>query len=84
MPADTQVSAVVVGILRVLLGNSIVQIKDVAPVVGYLSQMDARAHFGLGSAPQADVVEIRWPNGQTQQLRGVAADQTLTVIQDAK
>ena len=64
--------------------NGQVQIQDVQPVVGYLSQADVRCHFGLADAVKADVVEIRWPNGQRTELKDVAADQILTVVQDAK
>ena len=60
------------------------QIQDVQPVVGYLSQADVRCHVGLGDATKADVVEIRWPNGQRTELKDVAADQILVVVQDAK
>ena len=60
------------------------QVHELVPVVGYLSQVDPRAHFGLGEAQHADVVEIRWPDGQTQRLEDVAANQILTVVQDAK
>ncbi|MHB8956822.1 MAG: CRTAC1 family protein [Pirellulaceae bacterium] len=60
------------------------QFQDVQPVVGYLSQADVRCHFGLADADKADVVEIRWPNGQRTELKDVAADQTLVVVQDAQ
>ena len=52
--------------------------------VSYLSSSDPRPHFGLGAAEQADRVEIRWPNGETQVLEGVAANQVLEVVQGAK
>jgi hypothetical protein len=45
----------------------------------YLSSSDRRAHFGLGSATSADTVEIRWPSGIRQTLKGVRADQFLHV-----
>lgn len=60
-----------------------VQIHDVIPVVGYLSQGDPRAHFGLGNSAQADKVDIRWPNGQRTILEHVPANQILVVTQDA-
>ena len=41
---------------------------------GYLSQDDARVHFGLGAAAKADMVTITWPSGKVQTLRDVAAD----------
>jgi hypothetical protein len=46
---------------------------------GYLSQDDARVHFGLGNAPKAETVTITWPSGTVQTLHDVAADRVLTV-----
>jgi hypothetical protein len=57
------------------------QIQDLVPVRGYLSQVDSRLHFGLGSATQVDSISIRWPDGQTQRLEGVAVNQFLRVVQ---
>ncbi len=51
---------------------------------GYLTGSDPRPHFGLGSATQADSVEIRWPDGTTTVLKDVKADQFLTVKSAAK
>jgi len=64
--------------------GSLVQIHDVIPVTGYLSQSDVRAHFGLGQAKKADSVEIRWPDGQVTQLKNVRANQILKVVQKLK
>jgi hypothetical protein len=44
----------------------------------YLSSNDKRLHFGLGSAETADI-EIRWPSGIRQVLRGVKADQFIVI-----
>ena len=55
------------------------QRRDVTAGSSYLSQNDLRVHVGLGGAPQADRVEIRWPSGRTETLTGVAADQIVTV-----
>ncbi len=60
------------------------QIHDVVAVKGYLSQSDVRTHFGLGKAEKADLVEIRWPGGKSQQFRDVKANQFLKVVQDAQ
>lgn len=46
---------------------------------GFLTQGDARVHFGLGSRNQADRIEIRWPSGILQTLRDIRADQILPV-----
>ena len=58
-------------------------ILPVHAVSGYLSANDPRAHVGLGSATRAESVEIRWPDGELQQLGPVAADQILEVVQGA-
>src|ERR1700683_3090531 len=44
----------------------------------YLSSSDKRLHFGLGAAQTADI-EIRWPSGIRQALRGVKADQFIVI-----
>lgn len=46
---------------------------------GYLSQDDARIHFGLGTASKADKLTIRWPSGREQLLENLAVDRVLTV-----
>jgi hypothetical protein len=45
----------------------------------YLSASELVLTFGLGSAGNADAVEIQWPSGQVDKLSGVAGDQTVTV-----
>jgi hypothetical protein len=47
----------------------------------YLSASDKRVHFGLGSDPLAQRVEIRWPSGIRQELKDVKANQFLTVVE---
>ena len=64
--------------------GTLIQIKDIIPVTGYLSQADPRCHFGLGKVAKADVVEVRWPDDRTTKLTDVKANQFLTVIQDSK
>jgi hypothetical protein len=46
---------------------------------GYLSQDDARVHFGLGPASKIDKVVLHWPSGRDQVLENVAVDRVLTV-----
>ena len=45
----------------------------------YLSSSELILTFGLGSHTRADTIEIRWPSGQSDQLKNVAADQLVTV-----
>ena len=47
----------------------------------YISQDDLRQHFGLGARSQADLVEVRWPDGTLTKLENVAANRVLVVKQ---
>jgi hypothetical protein len=60
-----------------------VQYAEVQSGSSYLCYNDARAHFGLGEAPRAESVELRWPSGAVQTLSDVAANQILTVREPA-
>jgi len=73
-----------VGARVTVRAGSLVQVQDLIPVRGYLSQADPRVHFGLGRSEIADTVEIRWPGGRTTQLKNVVANQIVTVVQDAE
>ncbi|CAN5482275.1 VCBS repeat-containing protein [soil metagenome] len=52
-----------------------------SPYRGYMSTMDDRAHFGLGEFDQIDTLEVIWPDGRTQILTGISANQIITVNQ---
>jgi hypothetical protein len=47
----------------------------------YLSVNDPRLHFGLGSAKQADRVEVRWPSGRAEQFPATPANRTVTLVE---
>ena len=55
------------------------QIDEVRSGGGYFSQNDLRVHFGLGKAEKVDVLEIRWPSGQTDTLKDIKANQVIFV-----
>ena len=55
------------------------QTQEVRSGGGYISQSDFRLHFGLGQATKADVIEIRWPSGQTQRLENVLANRIVRI-----
>ena len=59
------------------------QWATVSTASSYLSASDKRVHFGLGPATSADV-EIRWPSGIVQSLKGVKADAMATVDEPTK
>jgi hypothetical protein len=46
---------------------------------GYLSQDDARLHFGLGAATTVEKVLVHWPGGREQVLQNQGVDRVLTV-----
>jgi hypothetical protein len=68
--------------VRVTTGST-TQRRDVLAGSSYLSQHDLRLHFGLGAATEADVLEVRWPSGKTETIRGVPAGQIIT-LQEGK
>jgi enediyne biosynthesis protein E4 len=53
--------------------------REVRSGSSYLAQNDLRVHFGLGPAPRADKLEIRWPNGASETFAAVAANQIITI-----
>jgi enediyne biosynthesis protein E4 len=55
------------------------QVKEVTSQTSYYSHNDLRLHFGLGENKKADSIEIRWPNGQTETLNNVTANQIVRV-----
>ena len=76
-------SRLAIGARVTVTANGARQIEDVVPMRGYLSQWDARLHFGLGGATAADV-EIRWPDGAVEKFPGVKADQFLKLERRAE
>ncbi len=46
---------------------------------GYMSQNEARLHFGLGAATSVDKVTVHWPSGREQTLERQEVDRVLTV-----
>ncbi|HXY40001.1 MAG TPA: ASPIC/UnbV domain-containing protein, partial [Vicinamibacteria bacterium] len=64
-----------------LRAGGLQQIREVSTAGSIFSGSDARVHFGLGDATQAQV-EIRWPSGTVQALRNLPADRLLEVDED--
>jgi hypothetical protein len=55
-----------------------VQAQEVTAQSSFYSANDRRLHFGLGPATSADLA-IRWPNGATERITGVEADQLVVI-----
>ena len=57
------------------------QMREITGGDGYGSSQPLLAHFGLGDAALIDTVRIEWPSKKVQELKGVTADQLLTVTE---
>lgn len=55
------------------------QTQEVTSQSSYYSHNDPRLHFGLGENSRAEQLEIRWPNGQTETIKDIAANQIVTI-----
>jgi enediyne biosynthesis protein E4 len=64
--------------IRVTAGGR-TQRRDIKAGSSYLSQNDLRAHFGLGAATAIDRVDVEWPSGRSESVRGVLVDQIVTI-----
>lgn len=51
--------------------------QEFQPVKGYMSSVDSKIHFGLGSIGQLDSLQIHWARGQVTTLAGVKVNQLL-------
>ena len=47
----------------------------------YLSQSDQRIHFGLGKQETVDRLQIRWSNGETEEVEIPVVDRAYTIVQ---
>jgi enediyne biosynthesis protein E4 len=57
------------------------RLREVKAGSSYLGQNDLRVHIGLGTATRADRIEVRWPNGASETLTAVAANQIVTITE---
>ena len=47
--------------------------------VGYASSSEPLVRFGLGSNATVRKIEVRWPGGATQEIKGVKADRVIEI-----
>jgi hypothetical protein len=66
--------------IRILAGGQ-AQFNHVTTASGYASSSAGPVHFGLGAAKIADEIEIRWPSGTTQNLKNVAPDRIVRIVE---
>ncbi len=73
-----------ISVMTMVDGKPFVQIEEVRSGGSYYSQNDLRIHFGLDKAAKADAVEIRWPSGTVDTLKGLAANKLYVVEEGGK
>jgi enediyne biosynthesis protein E4 len=56
-------------------------VREIKAGSSYLGQNDTRAHFGLGTAPRADRLEVRWPGGGAETFHEVQAAAIITIVE---
>lgn len=61
-----------------------VNYQEVIPARGFMSSVDNRLHFGLGSSATIDSVSVKWPDGNCTLLKNVAANQILKIDQKSE
>jgi hypothetical protein len=66
--------------LRLRTADGTARWREVHGSGGYLSVHPKEQHFGLGAASRADL-EIRWPNGERSEHRGLLANQRYRIAQ---
>lgn len=70
-----------IGAIVELRSGDVTQRRQVMPTRSYLSQVELPVTFGLANAERIDSVLIRWPDGSSQELKDLKADQTHRVRQ---
>jgi len=77
----TKSTRAAIGARVTITGGGMTQFNEVRGGGSYLSQNDLRIHFGLGEAKVMETVVVRWPNGNSETLRNVAADAIYTITE---
>lgn len=75
----TSGNGLAVGARVKIVTGDMVQVEEVRSGGSYLSQNDLRIHFGTGKQTKIDVVEIRWPSGKTETIKGLATDKFYSI-----
>jgi hypothetical protein len=79
--AGSQANTKGIGSKVTLISNGKTQTLEQQPVRGFQSSVSPILHFGLGESSQIDSIQIVWPNGQSELLTNIAANQTLEINQ---
>ncbi|TNE60307.1 MAG: RNA-binding protein [Bacteroidetes bacterium] len=66
-----------IGASALLFYNGKQQYLELNPIRGIFSSVENLFHFGLGQAGKADKLVVRWPDGKTQTITDIPANQRL-------
>lgn len=67
--------------LQVYYDHNKQQIYEHQPSRGYLSSVDAKIHFGLGTITIIDSLRVQWPDGKIQLLTRIKTNQAISIHQ---
>jgi hypothetical protein len=70
--------------IRLVTADGLTEYNHVTTSTGYACSSDSRVHFGLGPSAVAKEIEVTWPSGIHQFLRGVAGDRVFEVTEPAR
>jgi hypothetical protein len=60
------------------------QIDEVMSGGSFYSQNDMALYFGIGGARSVERLEVRWPSGDVQEWKDVAANRKLLIIEGSQ
>jgi enediyne biosynthesis protein E4 len=66
-----------------LKAGSLLETQEVSSQSSYYSHNDSRLHYGMAANTKADQIEIRWPSGATEVIKGVEANKIVTIREGA-
>ena len=66
--------------ISIKYGEGKQQFYEHSPTRGYLSTVENAAHFGLGPHEGVDSIQVFWPDGKSQLLLNVQADQEIVLM----
>ena len=70
-----------IGAKVTVTAGKLVQTSEVRAGGSYISSSDPRLHFGLAAEKAMDSVIVRWPDGDNETLKNVAADFIYTITE---
>ena len=80
----TKSSRDAIGARVTVKASKLQQVDEVRSGGSYLSNSDKRLHFGLGTAPHVDWIEVRWPSGATERFPAAEANREIFLTEQQR